>query len=65
MSNRDNWEIAPRGTEQRIKELEKKIEDAFVSGWCARDVLEPSENMKRYAENEGDGWFQAWQETKH
>jgi len=65
MSSSDDWEIAPRGTQQRIEELEKKLEDAFVGGWVARDSLEPIKNMKSYHEQGGTDWFAAWKETKH
>lgn len=66
MSNdRDNWEIVARGTEERIIELEKELEDAFLGGWVARDSIEPIKNMKSFGDTGGHEWYAAWKETKH
>jgi len=65
MSDNDNWEVAPRGSQKRIEELEKKLEDAFLGGWCARDSLEAVKNMKSFGDCGGVDWYQAWKETKH
>lgn len=65
MSNSDNWEVAPKGTKERLEELEQQLEDAFLGGWVARDSIEPLKNMKSYGDHGGHEWFGAWKGTKH
>jgi len=65
MSDSDNWEVAPRGTLERLEKLEAKLEEVFVAGWTARDSIETVDHMKSYQAHGGSELFTAFKETKH